>query len=77
MSVFHGDSLRKLISPVWVMVEENRLVRWTQRTPEIHFLFLNFFLRSFLSKLCLLEVTTFIPQIEEKLKIEFSVLVSF
>jgi hypothetical protein len=38
---------------------------------------LNFFLRPFLSKLCLLKVTIFNPKIEEKLNIEFSVLVSF
>jgi hypothetical protein len=47
--------------------EKNRLRRWTHGVSEIRFLFLNFFLRPFLTKLCLLEVTTFIPQIEEKL----------
>ena len=34
--------------------------------PETHFLFLNIILQPFLSQLCLLEVTTFITQIEGK-----------
>ena len=44
LSIFQSDSLHKLISPVWMSVEKNRLVRWTRGVSEIHFLFLNFFL---------------------------------
>jgi hypothetical protein len=50
LSIFQGDLLRKLISSVWMTVEKNQWVRWTQGIPEIHFHFLNFILRPFLSK---------------------------
>jgi hypothetical protein len=68
LSIFLGDLLRKPIFSVWMTPEKKRLVRWTLGIPEMHFPFFNFFLRPFLAKLCLLEVTPFITQIERKLE---------
>jgi hypothetical protein len=49
-----------LVSSVWMIVDKNQLVHWTLGIPEMIFSFFLFFLRPFLTKLSLLEGTTFI-----------------